>query len=337
MTRVTILTDPVPHSYRVIGRLFRRTFEAAGLGVVERPMPTGEAERQRAADEAEGTVVFHNTIGPRFAPLPGAVNVALPNHEWSRYPARWCEQLNRFDAVWTTTTFVRRVLRASGVTAPIVLVRPALDLDPPVRKRSWQASVPFRFLTCGDAHFRKGFHLLVAGFLEAFPHVGEATLTIKTSADCRWQSPRRDIVLKTAHLPRHRLLGLYRDFDAYVTTSLGEGLGLPVAEAVLAGLPVVAHRWSGHADLLMPSGCFELPCQVVFQPFASQPSYYAVGQRCAFTHPSAIAGGLRQAVESSPGARRTLARVALRHLSKAFGSQSAVHRLQAAWRRLPVR
>lgn len=45
---------------------------------------------------------------------------------------------------------------------------------------------------------------------------------------------------------------LYKDdrVKAYITTTHGEGYGLPIFEAAYSGLPVVAPNWSGHLDFL---------------------------------------------------------------------------------------
>ena len=51
--------------------------------------------------------------------------------------------------------------------------------------------------------------------------------------------------------------GLYThpQIDAYVTTTHGEGFGLPMFEAAYSGMPVVAPGWSGHLDFLrIPRG-----------------------------------------------------------------------------------
>jgi glycosyltransferase involved in cell wall biosynthesis len=334
MKPAVILSEPHRQSYRIIARHYVRSMRAARIDASELVVGFDRAERRRAARGLAGAVAFHNTIGPLFEPLPGVVNVALLEHEWSRYPAAWVDRLNRFDAVWTTTRFVRRVLRSSGVTVPVSVVPPALDLEPPAPKHSWVAARPFRFLTCGEPHFRKGFHLLIAGFLEAFPKIGAATLTIKTSSGCTWLPPRRDVIVMANTVSRSSLLGLYRGFDAYVSTSLGEGLGLPVAEAVLSQLPVATHRWGGHADLLGAGACFELPYKVIDQPFATDPSYYAPGQRCAFSHPSHIAAALRRAVESSPASRERMTRRARLNLLSTYGAGAAVLRLRRAWQEL---
>tara|TARA_R100001510_G_C7653468_1_gene211685 strand:+ start:1620 stop:2867 length:1248 start_codon:yes stop_codon:yes gene_type:complete len=43
------------------------------------------------------------------------------------------------------------------------------------------------------------------------------------------------------------------DIHAYVTTTHGEGFGLPLFEAAYSGLPVIATDWSGHLDFLEAS------------------------------------------------------------------------------------
>ena len=46
------------------------------------------------------------------------------------------------------------------------------------------------------------------------------------------------------------LLYRHRDIHAFITTTHGEGYGLPLFEAAQAGLPIIAPAWSGHVDFL---------------------------------------------------------------------------------------
>jgi len=128
---------------------------------------------------------------------------------------------------------------------------------------------------------------------------------------------------------------MYRRYDAFVSASLGEGLGLPVVEAVLAALPVVANRWSGHADTLASDGCFSLPYKLIEQPFSSDPSYLAAGQRCAYSSPAAIGLVLKSVASASARLRKLMARRALAHLLKSHGTVPAVRRLRREWARVP--
>jgi len=323
---VVILSDQSLGSYAVIGDLLAATFTRDGIAVDQRALDEGYVPVLESAPVSRPVV--HNTIGPRFAPSPGTTNIALVHHEWDRYPRAWVERLNGFDWIWVTTEFVGKVLSVSGVRKPIRLVRPALDLEPVPERRTYRLEQPFRVLACGEPHFRKGFHLLVEGFLAAFPTPDEAILTIKTSPSCSWTSPRRDVQIVTARLDRAAWLGQYRNHDLYVTASLGEGLGLPVAEAILAGVPVAATYWGGHESLLQPGAFYRIPHRVVPQPFCSSLEFYAAGQRCAYADPRAIAATLRRAARASAAERRTMAtraRVALRERYgwKAVSKQAA--------------
>ncbi len=132
MPHLLILSEPTVASYGTIGELYRATFERMGLPCELRPYPL--ASRPRAP---RGSIVLHNTLGFRFTPVPGAVNIAVPFHEWSRYPSAWAERLNRFDAVWAASHHVARLLLASGVRTPVRFLPPALDLAPPP-PRPWK-------------------------------------------------------------------------------------------------------------------------------------------------------------------------------------------------------
>ncbi|HWB29568.1 MAG TPA: glycosyltransferase [Vicinamibacterales bacterium] len=314
MDRETIfLIDRDRPSYVEAADLYREAFRAADIDVREEPYAPA------ACATAPGAWMLHHTIGPLFQPVAGAINTAVVFHEWDRYPAPWVATLNAFQSVWAPSSHVVSTLRASGVTTPIDLVPPPVAARRMPPKTSWTAPPPFRLLAIGDAHFRKGFHLLIDGFMRAFPASGEAMLTLKVSASCAWRSPRTDIVLIADRLDRGDLLSLYRRHDAYVTASLGEGLGLPVAEAVLAGLPVVANAWGGHCDLVQPADMWPIAHEIVPQVFCSDPSYYADGQRCAYSSADQVAAALRAIRAATPAEREARSRRARAALLASHG------------------
>jgi O-antigen biosynthesis alpha-1,2-mannosyltransferase len=323
---ILLLSEEHIGSYGVVGALMARTLEAAGLSVRHRPL--GEAPRH--ARPWEGRLVIHNTIGPKFAAIRGCRNVALVHPEWDRSPAAWVDRLNTFHEVWVTTTFVGATLTRSGVTVPVRLRRPALDLDAIPRKVDYAPSRPARFFACGAAHFRKGFHLLVEGYLRAFPREGDATLVIHTHAPADWGSPRADIVFDDSQPGRAEMLARYATFDFFVSASLGEGLGLPIAEAILAGVPVITHNWGGHRDLLAEGHHVAVDHDVVPQPFCSRPDYFAAGQRCAVVSVDGLARSFRAAVRLSPERRSRMAIGARHALLRRFGRRAAVRPLTQA-------
>lgn len=330
---VLILSDEHIGSYAVIGDLLARTLHAAGIPARHRRLSAAKSSRLGGAD----TVVIHNTIGPRFEPIKGHRNIAMVHHEWDRYPRAWVESLNRFTEVWVTTTFVQQTLRRSGVVVPMDVVRPALDLDPIPVRTSYRLSKPFRVFACGAPHFRKGFHLLIEGFSRAFPKRGQAELVIHTQRGGEWAGVPANVTIDDAPLSREGLLARYREFDLFASASLGEGLGLPVAEAILAGVPVLTHDWGGHKDLLRTDAFFRMPHRVSPQPYCSRLDHFAPGQRCAMPDIDGIAAALRLAAASDAGVRKRMAGIAREWLLGRYGQRAVLERLRSRQRVVSLR
>lgn len=321
---VVILNESTVASYGTIGHLYEMTLRRMGMLCASAPYPLAAPPRV-----TPGAIVLHNTLGFRFTPIRGAINIAVPFHEWSRYPEAWRDRLNRFDAVWAASLHIRDLLIRSGVTIPIHFAPPALDLEttPPAPRP--ESHRPFRFLFVGEPHFRKGHHLLLEGFRRLREDGRRATLTIKTSRDCAWTVPDRDVRIIAARWSRRRVLDLYRAHDAFVSASLGEGLGLGVAEAILSGVPVVTNRWGGHRSLLTTGGLHPIAYRETPQPFCSRPDFFAPGQRCALSTPAQVASAMAAAMEATPAARVRQTTVAARFLQRRFGFDAASRRLRA--------
>ena len=299
-----------------------------GYAVKTAIQPNNAYESEHLSTELRDHVVFHDTIGPNFSPIQGCVNIALPVHEWSKYPKEWAEKLSRFDQVWVTTEYVETLLNKAGTTAPILRLPPPLDLEKIPQKQSWDSGNPFRFYFCGESHFRKGLHLLIPAFMEAFPEPDTATLTIKTGEACAWDSPREDIILIKENWTREQCLNTYQHYDCYISTSLGEGFGLPVAEAILAGLPIATNYWGGHKSLLNPGSFFEIPHIEILQPYASRPEYFVPGQRCCFSDVSSISKTLGEITKSDASQRQSIAGGAKEHLLSTYGADKCLGRMK---------
>jgi hypothetical protein len=76
---------------------------------------------------------------------------------------------------------------------------------------------------------------------------------------------------------------------------------------VLAGLPVVANAWGGHCDLVRAGDSWPIAHEMVPQVFCSDPSYYADGQRCAYSSADHVAAALRTVRAATPAERETRA------------------------------
>jgi glycosyltransferase involved in cell wall biosynthesis len=104
------------------------------------------------------------------------------------------------------------------------------------------------YLLCvANSYPHKNIPLLVEGFaqmqtpmrlvLVGKPRRGEAAVQ---SALARLDAQTRGRVVRVDHVTHEALIALYQNCAVFVFPSLYEGFGLPVLEAMLAGVPVVA-------------------------------------------------------------------------------------------------
>ena len=128
------------------------------------------------------------------------------------------------------------------------------------------------FLAIAQWSPRKDLETSIRGFLEEF-HDEEVGLIIKTNITnnsvidrnlakekldnliSEFPSRKCTVYLLHGNLDRTEMNSLYTNEKvlALVSTTHGEGYGLPLFEAAYNGLPVIAPRWSGHVDFLSMS------------------------------------------------------------------------------------
>lgn len=133
----------------------------------------------------------------------------------------------------------------------------------------------FNFLSVAMIGPRKNLEMTISGFIEEFRDNKNVGLILKTNLSRNSIMDRIDTVKSVQNLvdkcgekkckiyiihgdlSESQLHSLYvhPKIKAYVSTTHGEGYGLPIFEAAYSGLPVIATDWSGHLDFL--SGNFK--------------------------------------------------------------------------------
>ena len=300
------------HSYAA--RSYARALRSRDFDVDEVDT-TGQRWRSLSASALQpGGLVIQCFIPPDLRPVEGSANIAVVYHEWDRIPRAWVEKLSHFQQVWVSSDYLESVLRVSGFQGDIHSIPVPIDVFSYKQKTNWAAGEPFRFLSVGEWHFRKGFHLLFEAFGRAFPQPGEAELHIKTTPGTAYAPDRPDIRIIADRLSDAGMRQLFASYDAYATTTLAEGFGLPVAEAMAAGLPVLAPNWSGLTEFCGEGRTLDLPFSLHPQPFCSSPDYYAPGQQCAIVDIEAAAEAMREIAGAKASYRQALAERALSHL-----------------------
>lgn len=176
----------------------------------------------------------------------------------ARFIAEYVERagLSSSDLIVTVSDFMRGKIEELLIAAPpIVVARPGSDRRPQRvgRPRSGPGadskSGPVRLLFVGNCARRKGLDLLVG----ALPRVEGPRVTLDVVGSLEFE-PRfaaamlrevdrlglREVVKFHGRVPDDALERLYRGADLFVMPSRYEGYGIVYAEAMRAGLPLIA-------------------------------------------------------------------------------------------------
>ena len=154
-------------------------------------------------------------------------------------------------------------------TTPIdVVPYPVKNLKTP--KLDLELSTDFNFLAIAQWGPRKNMEMTVLGFVKEFENNENVGLVIKSSVvknnlldrnaleaglkDLLKDYPDRKCKVYLLHgdMTEEEIHSLYtnKKIKAYVTTTHGEGFGLPIFEAAYTGMPIIAPDWSGQVDFL---------------------------------------------------------------------------------------
>lgn len=169
------------------------------------------------------------------------------------------------DGIGVMSSYVADVLRDSGVVVPIAVTGVGVHQPDPAA----QVSLPelaelrsTRFLHISSAFPRKGVDVLLRAWFEEFTGADDVTLVLKTFPNphnevaAHLEALRSEfadpphVVWIDRDLDREQIDGLYAVASCYVHAARGEGFGLPVAEAMLARVPVVSVASTGLADFV---------------------------------------------------------------------------------------
>lgn len=195
---------------------------------------------------------------PNFqAPKEGAWVMIQP-WEFGGIPAQWVAVMRELvDELWVPTSWVRDCYIKSGVPADKVVVVPngvdTARFTPEGERFALRTKKRFKLLFLGGTIHRKGIDVLLAAYRKTFTSSDDVCLVIKGQAGMTYQGTELDAILsewaKEPDAPEIEyrleafdeatLVSLYRACDAFVLPYRGEGFGLPIAEAMACGLPVI--------------------------------------------------------------------------------------------------
>lgn len=218
--------------------------------------------------------------------------------ELEAFPIGWEAGFAGLDQLWCPSAFTAEAL-ALRSPVPVSPLPHLIDWERADRlaaqrlaRRPRQDDQPFSVLFCFDfwsTVSRKNPYGVIEAFQAAFPPGHAARLVLKISSANQFpdamgalrercaSDPR--IVLLERHLSAAAMDQLLLEADVLLSLHRAEGFGLTLAEAMAAGLPVIATGYSGNLAFMAPGEAELVPYSLV--PIAEPEGDYPRGCRWA--------------------------------------------------------
>jgi glycosyltransferase involved in cell wall biosynthesis len=322
------------------GRLAGRALAALGYDVRSvdvSPLLSGSpppSDRPPLLERGPGTVLLHfnpdhlsaivTLLGRRR--LRGKRIVGYWAWELSRIPERWLPAFADVDEVWTPTRFVADAVRPF-TDKPVRVVPHPVALARPGERRRKAFGFEGRFVvltmfTFSSSFPRKNAVAAVQAFRRAFADSPRHLLVLKVSdaADAPEDMAElaaaigdaENIRVEERRLSDGERLDLVASADVLLSLHRSEGFGLTMAEAMLAGVSVVATGWSGNMDFMDETSALLVPFRMI--EAVDRRGVYGSGEHWADPDVETAAAHLR-ALAERPGAFEGM-RVAARAMAQ---------------------
>ncbi len=196
-------------------------------------------------------------------------------------PQDWVDALNlpEVKQIWTISEFCKTLIEESGVKTPVKVIY--LGLNKAFHKKEvniFPRDESFKFLNvcaphCIGKRDRKGLDILISAFKKEFGDDLDVKLILKINAIYADNVYRQlgkqfnlnkylglllpkgastcNISIITAYFSAEDLNNLYNSVECGVFPSRGEGLGMPIAEMMKIGKPVICTEYSAHTEFSM--------------------------------------------------------------------------------------
>ncbi len=242
--------------------------------IVRSRPPTGAPNR---AD-----LVVRHRWPPDLSSAGSSPFVLMQPWEFGGIPSAWIPQIQRnVSEVWCGTTWVKECYVRSGVPESKVAVVPyGVDtqrFNPDGPSYPLATTKSYKLLFVGGTIQRKGIDVLLRAYLENFSADDDVCLVVKafgsghvyagSTIDDQLRAVAEDprsaeVELIDDELSDDHVAMLYRSCDVLVHPYRGEGFGLPIAEAMASGLPVIVTGYGACLDFCNEENALLVPATV---------------------------------------------------------------------------
>ncbi|RAI42390.1 glycosyltransferase [Rhodoplanes roseus] len=215
-------------------------------------------------------------IGSGLRPYYRSYNIGYWAWELEALPREWIAALPFVHAVLVPSRFCQEAIGRYTDKPVLVVPHPVVAAPPGSRADRSDAGRRFRVVQIfnfGSSFERKNPVALVRAFRSAFGDDPTAELILKSSRGDRHPQDKGCLLAEIGDAPNISLIDetwearrvddLLRSADVYASLHRSEGFGLPLAEAMMAEVPVLATDWSGNVDFCRPETSFPVECSLV--------------------------------------------------------------------------
>jgi glycosyltransferase involved in cell wall biosynthesis len=281
------------------------------------------AARVRKALAGPAAVHVRHQWPPHFQPPAQGAWVMIQPWEFGGIPAEWVAPMrDQVDEIWVPSTWLKDCYVQSGIPGGKVVVVPnGVDCKvfcPEGERFPLNTSKGCRFLFVGGTIQRKGFDLLLDAFVKTFRASDDVCLVIKAQGGGVYGGPdlpellrklreadpqAPEIEYRPDDLSEPQMAALYRACDVLVLPYRGEGFGLPIAEGMASGLPVLVTGRGASRDFVREAWAYLIPSRPV--PAPAPPGFTPSLAGFWLEEPDGAAlGELMKRAYADPGERR---------------------------------
>jgi glycosyltransferase involved in cell wall biosynthesis len=277
--------------YGEFARYFVYALDQAGIDVsaekiVIAPKSTDFGKKgevvKRLTKKSDAKINVVNMIPTLFQKYkkPGCKNIGFTMWEATRLPDAWVQQCNAMDAIFVPCEWNKKIFLDSGVTVPVFVVQPGVDLaEIPSAKNDVKNEV-YKFYSVFQWIERKGYRPLIKAYFSEFAATEKVSLTLKTYKHSQFpnndtlikkeiEEIRKELNIPAADCPAINLIttflssaemdNLHREHDAFILLSRAEGYGIPYQDSMLYGNPTIGTNFSGNVDFMNEENSFLIP------------------------------------------------------------------------------